>query len=451
MAGAATATSIYPNPKVPQPTNPEGPSHVWPLRQIKARGLFGEHDLTLTLDPLATVFTGQNGSGKSTILRAVDYVSREQWQALARLPIEELSLGLADGGELRAELSSSELTISDAVNEWTFDLEVASQFEPHVVSDLTHVRRRLRTQPQRRHHQFVMQSQLLRHGRGISEEDLEFLIAPEWLADVAGAIQTKYISARRLEHRLRPERDTGEDAPVPVVEQYAEELRARMRDQLSDYASESRKQEKNLPMKIVDAMQGEAESAEVLAADVESLQGEVKDLASSLARVGLLYEEDPQEPFAEYPKEKPEILLAIREVYRVTKIRLERLTALRSELEFFSSFLNSRLSGKQIELNQEDGISVVLSTGERISPNHLSSGEQQLLALAYQLLFESSPQTLVLVDEPELSLHVGWQKGLLSAFLEMAERLRLQFVIATHSPSVIASHRDLERSLDVYS
>jgi len=417
------------------------------LRAITARGLFGDdRELPIELDPVATVLTGQNGTGKSTILRAIDLLSRERWQELSQLPVEELVIELADSSKLRIEFYESELHVRKGEHEdWTFDLEIASQVEPHILHDLTYRRRRLKEMPQRRQH--VVQSQLLRHGR-ISEEDLQYLVAPDWLAELSGALKTKYISARRLEHRLRLEGGSGEEAPVPVVIQYAEELRARMRDQLSDYAAESREQEKNLPMKIVEAMQGEHDTAAVLAADVENLQQEVRDLADSLARVGLFYEADPHEPFAEYPKDKSEILLAIREVYRVTKIRLERLTALRSELEFFSSFLNSRFSGKQIELNQEDGITVRLSTGERIRPNDLSSGEQQLLALAYQLLFESPPDSLILLDEPELSLHVAWQKGLLSEFLEIAERLRLQFVIATHSPSVIAGHPELERSLD---
>ena len=46
-----------------------------------------------------------------------------------------------------------------------------------------------------------------------------------------------------------------------------------------------------------------------------------------------------------------------------------------------------------------------LDSGQVIRPSQLSSGEQQLLALAYELLFGSEPETAVLLDEPELSLH----------------------------------------------
>jgi predicted ATPase len=139
----------------------------------------------------------------------------------------------------------------------------------------------------------------------------------------------------------------------------------------------------------------------------------------------------------------------VREVYRVAIERLEQLTVLRTDLEFFAEFLNRRFSGKQVELNKDSGLVIRLKTGDTITPSQLSSGEQQLLALSYELLFGTAPNSVVLLDEPELSLHVTWLKGLLTAFLEMAEKRRLQFIIATHAPSVFLGHNELEQSLDL--
>ena len=227
-----------------------------------------------------------------------------------------------------------------------------------------------------------------------------------------------------------------------------------MRDQLSVYAAESRRQEKNLPAQIVHAMQSASErpeNTEDLGDEVESLRAEVLQLADSLARVGLFQEEDPEQQVSDYPRNEPLISLAVREVYRVTKVRLERLTELRADLEIFSSFLNERFANKRVVLGPDSGIGVELPSGEDISPSKLSSGEQQLLALAFELLFETAPMSVVLLDEPELSLHVAWLKGLLDAFLEMGSSRHLQFVVATHSPSVVAGHIELERSLDLAS
>ncbi|MEX0973277.1 MAG: AAA family ATPase [Solirubrobacterales bacterium] len=125
------------------------------------------------------------------------------------------------------------------------------------------------------------------------------------------------------------------------------------------------------------------------------------------------------------------------------------MTTLRTDLELFSSFLNERFSNKRVVLSQSVGIAVELDSGEVIKPRDLSSGEQQLLALAFELLFESSQETVVLLDEPELSLHVAWLQGLLGAFNEIGDSRGLQFLIATHSPSVLRGHQARERSLDI--
>lgn len=425
---------------------------LWPLSEIAVSGLFGDQSFSLSLDPRATVLTGENGSGKSTLLRAIHLLGTEQWQEFARLPFERLRLSFQNGVEITAEIDESGLSLSAGPSEWTFDVETAAQLDPRMLDELRHARRDSGAALSRRHRQQRrIPDAMFRHG-GMAVEQMEALLTPDWLTDLTDRFETKMISARRLEHRLRPDPGSpGEETPIPVVKQYAQELRDRMRDQLSVYAAESRKQERNLPAKIVNAMQGASERPEgvdELADEVEQLREDVRGLADSLAGVGLFQEEDPDH-FSGYPRDNALILLAIREVYRVTRQRLERLTALRADLELFNSFLNSRLSNKRIVLSPDAGISVELPERGFIAPSQLSSGEQQLLALAYVLLFETDPTSVVLLDEPELSLHVAWLKGLLAAFLDIGRTRSLQFVIATHSPSVFAGHTDLERSLDL--
>ena len=68
--------------------------------------------------------------------------------------------------------------------------------------------------------------------------------------------------------------------------------------------------------------------------------------------------------------------------------------------------------------------------------------------LAYDLLFNVEPRTLVLVDEPELSLHVTWQQAFLNDIKRVAELASLRFVIATHSPQII--HKWWVRAVELY-
>ncbi|MBK8232979.1 MAG: ATP-binding protein [Candidatus Eisenbacteria bacterium] len=70
-------------------------------------------------------------------------------------------------------------------------------------------------------------------------------------------------------------------------------------------------------------------------------------------------------------------------------------------------------------------------------------GEQHELVLLYDLLFRVRPNTLVLIDEPELSLHVTWQKTFLSDLLEIVEATGFDVVLATHSPFIVGDRNDL--------
>ncbi|MGP9596953.1 MULTISPECIES: AAA family ATPase, partial [unclassified Psychrobacter] len=57
--------------------------------------------------------------------------------------------------------------------------------------------------------------------------------------------------------------------------------------------------------------------------------------------------------------------------------------------------------------------------------------------LLYQLIFNTEPQTLVLIDEPEISLHVVWQKQFMEDLVEVSKINNIKSIIATHSPQII--------------
>jgi energy-coupling factor transporter ATP-binding protein EcfA2 len=421
------------------------PPAPWPLKRVEVSGLFGTRDFALPLGPLATIVTGENGSGKSTVLRALHLLSNGHWSGFHDLPLASAEVVFADNSRMRATNTDAGLILEGGGEPWELDLQAIDFTDRR--RDAMLLRRELE------HRRRTGQSTAaVRHRLNQLGLHHEFTESPEWVAEILRSFQTKLISARRLEHRLRPEvADENSDPPESVVERYALEMRDRMRVELSRYAAESQPQEKSLPSRIVHAMQeGANDDSETLAVEVDRLRTEVRELADLLARVGLFdEEEDPDNQFEGYPRDNALILLAVREVYLVARDRLSRLSQLRAELDLFATFLNDRFAEKRIDLNQTNGIDVLLANGGRIRPSQLSSGEQQLLALAYELLFETKPGSVVLLDEPELSLHVAWLKGLIAAFLGVAKQRTLQFVIATHSPSILAGHADRELSLDL--
>jgi predicted ATPase len=98
---------------------------------------------------------------------------------------------------------------------------------------------------------------------------------------------------------------------------------------------------------------------------------------------------------------------------------------------------------------EDKGIKITdnLSLGDTttaISSDKLSAGEKQMLSFLCYCMFVQD--TVIFIDEPELSLHPDWQRLLMPTLLEIAPTN--QFFIATHSPFIYAKYPDKEIILD---
>ena len=73
--------------------------------------------------------------------------------------------------------------------------------------------------------------------------------------------------------------------------------------------------------------------------------------------------------------------------------------------------------------------------GETLRPYLLSSGEKQMLTILLTVLVEDNQPYVLFMDEPEVSLHIEWQKRLIDLILELNPHV--QIILTTHSPAVI--------------
>ncbi len=95
---------------------------------------------------------------------------------------------------------------------------------------------------------------------------------------------------------------------------------------------------------------------------------------------------------------------------------------------------------KGITLGEGTDGTTLETTKGAIASDKLSAGEKQMLSfLCYNAFSEN---TVIFIDEPELSLHVDWQRRLLPTLLE--QETGNQFFIATHSPFIYAKYPDKE-------
>ncbi|GBO53483.1 hypothetical protein APA_1390 [Pseudanabaena sp. lw0831] len=83
---------------------------------------------------------------------------------------------------------------------------------------------------------------------------------------------------------------------------------------------------------------------------------------------------------------------------------------------------------------------VIGESTDAIDSRLLSAGEQQMLSfLCYNAFYEDS---VIFIDEPELSLHADWQRRLFANL--MKQQSSNQFIVATHSPFIYSKYSDKE-------
>ena len=111
-----------------------------------------------------------------------------------------------------------------------------------------------------------------------------------------------------------------------------------------------------------------------------------------------------------------------------------------SPINLFITILKEFIPDKVFSLRSGDLIVSSLA-GEEIPVDKLSSGEKQLLILMIEALLQKCKPYVYLADEPEISLHIEWQRKILPA----VKRLNpfAQIIAATHSPEVASKYKDM--------
>ena len=116
----------------------------------------------------------------------------------------------------------------------------------------------------------------------------------------------------------------------------------------------------------------------------------------------------------------------------------EKIDFIYKDRDIFKNKLNELFSdtGKSIKLDENNSIIFNINEKESVTPYQLSSGEKQLLIILLNVLLLENKPTIVLMDEPEISLHVEWQMVLIETLLDINPNLQL--IITTHSPSLVS-------------
>jgi len=124
------------------------------------------------------------------------------------------------------------------------------------------------------------------------------------------------------------------------------------------------------------------------------------------------------------------------------RARYDALENAKDVISTFIATVNRFLRSKQVSFSPYEGIRIIAEGNEALAVESLSSGERQLLMLLCTTLLARDEMQLFIIDEPELSLGVEWQRAIMPALLNLTAGTQVQFLIATHSIEIISGSPD---------
>jgi AAA domain, putative AbiEii toxin, Type IV TA system len=213
---------------------------------------------------------------------------------------------------------------------------------------------------------------------------------------------------------------------------------------LTRYATLSQSLDRTFPKRAIQEWKREWQGAtlEDLLKRLEELDAQRRQLMDA----GIL-DAEGADPVSLPPGEVLPAIASVLSVYAIdTKKKLDSLSELLRRIQLFKRIIDKRFQTKQVEVDKQAGFNIQ-HKGRIVPLEKLSSGEQHQLVLFFELLFELQLNALILIDEPELSLHVSWQKEFISDLRSIIDLSAFDVVLATHSPVLIGAWDDLRVDL----
>ena len=428
------------------------------IQRIRVKGLFGlyDYDIIFGNEPAVKLLTGPNGYGKTTLLIAIDHLYKGDFWYFHFLPFDNFTIKLAEQEiEIKKinlkpdplyEVSVVEETDADIYEESFVlrdtqgnEIERMSINEEYIQGLLSSCRRRVSRESG------VYRDEELIACFYNSVDDVYILSNCRNISLALQEFDTRYLPAQRIYNHvtttLQPTYRTMRDTNYEI-DRVNEEISRLYRRTQSMFAQASQKIDATFISRLV--KQTESYSKEEMKVKLDALEKridgyKVLNLISDMEVLDYSLDDE-----ASYENLKTALSLYVDDM----NAKMDKFESLYQKISLYKRVVTSKvLSEKTVDFS-EDGLTFTDVKGKLLRNLHkLSSGEQNLLILYYYLIFRSNSKTILLIDEPENSLHVAWQDKMLDDYIEMAKTTGCQIVMATHSPTFVNGRWDLTTDL----
>ena len=421
------------------------------VSHLKIKQLFDRFDYSIELQKnTITILTGPNGFGKSTILKIISALSSSNILFFCRLSFKSIHATFDDGStfsiiQKRKDGRVSALMIEG--KELPIRLLSSSAIRVpwlHRVSPTEWIDFRTRERFSREDIIFHVLddadssenfAEYFNVSRSTAKEYSEIIAKIKEISKKCGNV--RLISEQRL---IRKEIDEENDEQViDVISELPEKMKARISKLSADYSKAANSLDSTYPQRLLSTRQGLSSEREFQEKMVEANAKFAK-----LSKYDLV-----DLPFIQSAKYEEEFSKALKVYFEDFEKKYAVFSDFIDRLDLYTDIINSHLSFKSIRVTRDSGL-IVVDDNEpfrTLELEQLSSGEKQEIVLFYDLIFETEKQLLLLIDEPEISLHIMWQKMFMEDLDRVVRLGNLKVIIATHAPQIINNHWDLQVDL----
>ncbi|GHT94637.1 ATP-binding protein [Spirochaetia bacterium] len=434
------------------------------LKKFRVEKLFNTFDHEIEINSLGiTIVIGENGIGKTVVLEMLEAIFNKHFNYLYQVIFNKIFLEFDDGDIWLIEKSeekkknipivtlqhiSSKTNKTSKITLFKFDKNDFSI--SGFVAQHPYLRR-----------MGLNVWQDIRTGDTLTREDMLeryndelmaglFLNEPSELPpQIMEKIQHNNVSLIKTQRLLYiDERNRSRTAPVKTVAKYSEDLKVLIKSSLAQSTDLSSKLDRTYPNRMIEKINRSEESK---TDDITSELKRLEEKRELLDKVGLIEidKESKLQEIEENQKENETLKYVLQLYIEDSFEKLKIFDEPSQKIKMFLDIINKRFKHKKMFIDKEKGFlfkSTILLENE-IPVDKLSSGEQNELVLFYELLFKSNKDSLILIDEPEISLHISWQNTFIHDLKEIAKLNDLTFLIATHSPDIISNNWDLRVEL----
>lgn len=434
------------------------------VKSVNVIGLHGQFDFSCNFQEGVNVIYGKNGTGKTTLLHIIANVLNRDFIRFAALEFKQIRVEFSTGESLTIEL---EKILKEGL----------------LASRPNHYHYYIRVNGTRINEKEICPLDLDKYlNRGIGrisreeEDDASYLNFPNislssayfpafrtaidaWAIDQDKNSKVrrhqnigKTVFARSLFGQFVPRLD------YPATTEIEQDLNEEIRTAIAKVSQADRRYFGNVPSKILEALSSNANSqsnTNSIFQDIEKLSKKFQEYPIQVESISANLSDSIQSVpnDADSKRIASLVLTAYKEaLHKIVAVQEVSFSEVERYLKSVNIFLeNKNLKISQIDLSPRGQFSrrtrspsiVVQFEGENSCSmsmsQSLSSGERQIVTLIYATT-RMSQQGVVLVDEPEISLNVDWQRKLLP---EMVRQMpSKQLIVCTHSPLVGAKYRD---------